>query len=100
MEFRYKARSRDGNVVEGIIQGASLDAAVASVRERGLVPITLESRSASALTTKRKGGLLDTLRTIGTVPLREKVIFFRQLGTMVRAGVTLGDSLAILTEQT
>lgn len=100
MEFRYKARARDGSIVEGVVQGASLDVAVASVRERGLVPITLESHSTSVLSAKRKGGLLDTLRTIGTVPLQEKVIFFRQLTTMVQAGVTLGDSLAILTEQT
>ncbi len=37
---------------------------------------------------------------MGSVPLRDKVIFFRQLATMIKAGVTLGNALNILVDQT
>lgn len=97
MQFKYKARSPEGKIIEGAIDGVSQDAAVLAMREQGLTPITLT----------RGGGrpqgdesLLQVLRRMGTVPLRDKVIFFRQLATMVKAGVTLGNALDILVEQT
>ncbi|NCB16928.1 MAG: type II secretion system F family protein, partial [Synergistales bacterium] len=86
MEFKFKARSPEGKIVEGVIQGDSQDAAVASMRERGMMPITL-TRSG-----REKGGesFREMLHRMGSVPLRDKVIFFRQLATMIKAGVTLG----------
>ena len=56
-------------------------------------------RSAASLK-KSEESLLDQLRKMGSVPLREKVIFFRQLSAMINAGVTLGNSLDILSGQT
>jgi len=96
MEFKYKARSPEGKIVEGVIQGDSQDAAVAVMRERGMMPITLV-RSGRG---KSGESLGDMLRRMGTVPLRDKVIFFRQLATMIKAGVTLGNALNILVDQT
>ena len=96
MEFKFKARSPEGKIVEGVIQGDSQDAAVASMRERGMMPITL-TRSG-----REKGGdsFREMLHRMGSVPLRDKVIFFRQLATMIKAGVTLGNALNILVDQT
>ncbi len=96
MEFKFKARSPEGKIVEGVIQGDSQDAAVASMRERGMMPITL-TRSG-----REKGGdsFREILHRMGSVPLRDKVIFFRQLATMIKAGVTLGNALNILVDQT
>lgn len=96
MEFKFKARSPEGKIVEGVIQGDSQDAAVATMRERGMMPITL-TRSG-----REKGGesFREILHRMGSVPLRDKVIFFRQLATMIKAGVTLGNALNILVDQT
>ena len=96
MEFKFKARSPEGKIVEGVIRGDSQDAAVASMRERGMMPITL-TRSG-----REKGGdsFREILHRMGSVPLRDKVIFFRQLATMIKAGVTLGNALNILVDQT
>ncbi len=96
MEFKFKARSPEGKIVEGVIQGDSQDAAVATMRERGMMPITL-TRSG-----REKGGesFREMLHRMGSVPLRDKVIFFRQLATMIKAGVTLGNALNILVDQT
>lgn len=96
MEFKFKARSPEGKIVEGVIQGDSQDAAVAAMRERGMMPITL------ARSGREKGGesFREILHRMGSVPLRDKVIFFRQLATMIKAGVTLGNALNILVDQT
>lgn len=96
MEFKYKARSPEGKIVEGVILGDTQDAAVATMRERGMMPITL-TRSG-----REKGGesFREMLHRMGSVPLRDKVIFFRQLATMIKAGVTLGNALDILVDQT
>ncbi|GAB1426753.1 type II secretion system F family protein [Aminivibrio sp.] len=96
MDFRYKARSPDGKIVEGIITESNQEAAVAAMRQRGMMPITMVQRGAPA----SKVSLLDQMRRMSTVSMRDKVIFFRQLATMIKAGVTLGNALNILSEQT
>ena len=95
MDFRYKARSPEGKIVEGIISESNQDAAVAVMRQRGMMPITMKQRGAAS-----QVSLLDQMRRMGTVSMRDKVIFFRQLATMIKAGVTLGNALNILSEQT
>ncbi|MEA4881906.1 MAG: type II secretion system F family protein [Synergistaceae bacterium] len=95
MDFRYKARSPDGKIVEGIITESNQDAAVAVMRQRGLMPITMQQRGSAS-----KVSLLDQMRRMSTVSMRDKVIFFRQLATMIKAGVTLGNALNILADQT
>ncbi len=95
MDFRYKARSPDGKIVEGIISESNQDAAVAVMRQRGMMPITMQQRGVAS-----QVSLLDQMRKMGTVSMRDKVIFFRQLATMIKAGVTLGNALNILSEQT
>jgi type IV pilus assembly protein PilC len=96
MEFKFKARSPEGKIVEGVIQGDTQDAAVAVMRERGMMPITLvrSGREQSGESFR------EMLHRMGSVPLRDKVVFFRQLATMVKAGVTLGNALNILVDQT
>ncbi len=96
MEFKYKARSPDGKIVEGVIAEVSQDAAVAAMRSRGLTPITLSGRGREG----RSESFGEIIRKMATVPLRDKVIFFRQLATMIKAGVTLGNALDILRDQT
>lgn len=96
MNFKYKARSADGKIVEGLLSAANQEGVVAALRQRGLFPIKIERSAASGA----EGSLLDKLKKMGTVPLRDKVIFFRQLSAMINAGVTLGNALDILSGQT
>ena len=96
MNFKFKARSSDGKIVEGALSEVSQDAAVAAIRARGLTPITLTGGGED----RNRESLGEIMRRMSTVPLRDKVIFFRQLATMVKAGVTLGNALDILAEQT
>ena len=97
MNFKYKARSSDGKIVEGTLPGESQEAVAVIMRQRGLFPIRIEK------TSSRSGNeepLLKRLRKVSTIPLKDKVVFFRQLSAMINAGVTLGNSLDILSGQT
>ena len=98
MNFKYKARSSEGSIVEGVLAGDTRDAVVLEMRQRGLFPIKVERESGSSASSSES--LLQQLKKAGTVPLKDKVIFFRQLATMINAGVTLGNSLEILAGQT
>ena len=96
MEFKYKARSPEGKISEGVLQADSQDAAVAMMREGGMMPITLEMRGGGA-----KGeSLIDRFKRMGTITMRDRAMFFRQLATMVKAGLNIGNALNILADQT
>ena len=45
MNFKYKARSSDGKIVEGTLPGESQEAVAVIMRQRGLFPIRIEKTS-------------------------------------------------------
>lgn len=116
MEYAYKARSREGKVVEGSRSAPDTAAVVEWLRRQEMTPLTVtESRSKGAptpgrpsspgrttpLATSKKGeGLLDRLNRFSTISIRDKAVFFRQLSTMMSSGLTLASALDILKDQT
>ncbi|HDQ92628.1 MAG TPA: type II secretion system F family protein [Synergistetes bacterium] len=95
MRFKYKARNPKGETVSGFMVADSQDQAAVMIRQRGLVPLSLESSARG-----EKEPLMERLRKIGTVPLKDKSVLFRQLATMISAGINLGSALDILVAQT
>jgi len=93
--YRYRARNADGKAINGIISAYSQEQVVQQLRGQGLVPIAITQDQET-----EKESLLEKMRKIGTVPLKDKAIMFRQLSTMVSAGITLGSALDILAQQT
>jgi type IV pilus assembly protein PilC len=91
-EFRYLARDRAGVFTNGTIDATDQAAATEVLGTKGLVPIKLESNKPSV-------GNIDIM-SWRKVPLIEKVIFARQLSTMINAGLPLVQSLHILSMQT
>ncbi|MCF4150382.1 type II secretion system F family protein [Dethiosulfovibrio sp. F2B] len=109
MKYRYKARASDGKIDVGVIEANDTRSVVAQIRKKGMLPVSIEEGGGSVKDKDRSSGgsrfsssegLFGRLQRIGTVPLKDKAVFFRQLATMVRAGVNLGSSLDILAEQT
>ena len=97
MNYRYKASTAEGRIVEGEIRDVRSQAeAVSWLRQRKMVPIVVNEATGSSFDSR---SLLDRLRLIATIPLKEKALLFRQLATMVSAGVTLGSSLDLLSRQ-
>lgn len=103
MKYRYRAMKRDGTLDTGIIDAADTQGVVEQLRRKGMTPLAIDGGSrkkADAPAKSSQGGFFNSLRMIGTVPLKDKAVFFRQLATMIKAGVNLGSSMEILTEQT
>ena len=95
MLYRYKARSSDGRIVYGSQQAQSNAQVLQWLRERSLYPIEVEETKERAAKS-----LKERLETVSTIKLKDKAVFFRQLATMLEAGIILGSALDMLAEQT
>jgi type IV pilus assembly protein PilC len=91
-DFVYKAIDRNGTEKKGNIQAESLEAAYGKLKSEGLTPIDVTKAN---LFNKE----LD-LSFGGGVKPRDLSVFCRQLVSMLDAGVTIIDSVAMLEEQT
>lgn len=90
-KFKYRAKDKNGRTVEGLVEAGSINQAAKILRERGLLVINLNQKGEN-LVLQIKGGL-------GRVTTQDKVNFTRQLSTMINAGLTITEALAILELQ-
>ncbi len=93
MDFRYTAIAKDGKTITGTSTAASKEALISNLSKQGLHPIIVKRDSS-------KDSFLSKLKFGHKVPLKDLVVFTRQLSTMVSAGVPLVRSLATLKDQT
>ncbi|MDR4889116.1 type II secretion system F family protein [Fredinandcohnia sp. QZ13] len=89
--FKYEGRDKFGKK-SGTISGTSKQDAVRSLHEKGIRVITINEVPETFLTKDISIGQ--------PVKLREFVIFLRQFATLIKAGVTIVDSINILAHQT
>ncbi|KXK26588.1 MAG: Type II secretion system protein F [candidate division WS6 bacterium OLB20] len=91
--FSYRATKPTGEQVAGERQAETREEIISMLHEQGLIVISIEQKI---------GFSFDNLGDIqiGGVPLTEKVIFTRQLATMLGAGLPVASALEILVEQT
>lgn len=91
MEFVYKAKDIQGNDRVGSVQSSDPHDAVAILRKKGLIVISLNSKTPTANT------FLG--RIFNRVSFSDLVIVTRQLAAMVSAGLVLSEAVDILEEQ-
>lgn len=109
MSFKYRARDASGKVVDGRTEHSSKDEVLRFMRAQELIPLSIEEVSdkknarmaggASVYIEPGKRNLWEKMKRIGTIPGRTMTMFFRQLSTMIRSGLTLTTSLDILEKQ-
>jgi type IV pilus assembly protein PilC len=92
-EFTYTARTKTGTMQKGTLTATDRAAALASLSSQSLVPLLVKEAAAG------KGLSLQLFKKGAKVKLKDKVIFSRQLATMVNAGVPITQALGILSEQ-
>lgn len=92
MEFTYNAISKDGRRESGVITAGNSAAAGHILKERGLLPTSLESEAGFSLSSQ--------LQKIGTVSLAERIGFVQNLGIMLKAGIAVSRALQIQVKQT
>ncbi|MFQ5492617.1 MAG: type II secretion system F family protein [Candidatus Dojkabacteria bacterium] len=91
--YSYKATKQTGEAVAGTRKAENREEVVKFLHDQGLIVISIEQKLGLNI------GNLNEIQ-IGGVPLKEKVIFTRQLATMLSAGLPIAGSLEILIEQT
>jgi type IV pilus assembly protein PilC len=92
LTFTYKARDMASNkIVSSTVQAESETEAGKLLMARNLVPLSITPEG-------EKNGLLDRLQN--RITTKEKVIFTRQLSTLINAGLPLSQSLHTVQEQT
>jgi len=91
-KFRYSARDTNGKVVEGEVEARDANSVADILHDRGLIVVTI-----------KEGMGVDWERlseiNIGGIPMKDKVVFMRQMATMVGAGLPLTRSLEIMVQQ-
>lgn len=88
-KFKYTVLDSKGEEKTGIME----------VENRADVAASLQGKGYTILHIDEVGVGLDMKINIGGVPLKEKVIFMRQLATMLSSGLALTQSIEILAAQ-
>lgn len=91
--FAYVGRNRSGAVKKGELTAKTRDEAVDQLRRQNVVVTSLEERSG-------KAGGFDIKNLLGSgLTDKDLVVFTRQFGTMINAGLPLVQCLEILSTQ-
>ncbi len=89
--FTYKARTRQGEVLQDSLEGADTMTIASELRQRGLLVIDIKEQGV---------GQRDILEAFKKVKLVDLVVFTRQFATMINAGLPIVRALLVLSEQT
>ncbi len=89
--FTYKARTRQGEVLQDQVEGTDTMTVAASLRQQGLLVIDVKEQGAAQK---------DILAPFKRVKLGDTVVFTRQFATMINAGLPIVRALYVLSEQT
>src|SRR3954469_6350407 len=92
MTFIYTAhKTESGEIVKAEVQAESEQSAAKLLMSQGLFPITIED--------KQKPNLLAQSGLGTRIPTKDRVIFTRQLSTLINAGLPLTQSLRTVQSQ-
>lgn len=89
--FLYKAKSKEGNVIKGKVEGSNKTLAIRTLSQMDLIVYEVEPVN----------DILNKDISIGK-PLKQKdfVVFLRQFATLIEAGILLVNAIDLLAEQT
>ena len=96
--FKYAAKDQGGRTVEGVVEASDRGNAVSELRRKNLVVLRVDEAGAFAAKGAGLGGF-KLFKPSATASATERVIFTRQLATMVGSGLALLESLEVLAEQ-
>ncbi len=93
MKFKYKAKTKEGELQVGFVEAGSRDSALSVLGAHDLFTLSLESAE--------KPGFYDGLVSyFNRVRRKDMIIFTRQLATLLEARLPLSSALKTLYEQT
>ena len=89
--FTYKARTRQGEILQDQVEGNDTMTVVSTLRQQGLLVIDVKEQGV---------GQRDLFEPFKKVKLGDIVVFTRQFATMINAGLPIVRALFVLSEQT
>jgi type IV pilus assembly protein PilC len=92
-DFAYTARNKTGLIQKDIMQALSERAVADSLRAEGLTPTLIRP-------VRKSFDIQSVINQLRPIKLLDKIIFIKNLGVMIRAGLPVSRSLKILTVQT
>jgi type IV pilus assembly protein PilC len=94
--YTYQATKQNGEIVVGEKDVSSYDELSSELNKQGLMVISIEKK-----VDVNFGGFFSKMKDfeLGDIPLEEKVIFSRQLATMLSAGLPVTQAIEILLQQ-
>lgn len=91
-KYNYEARDKNSDrIVKSIVQAETESAAAKALIEQGYVPISLKE-------VNEQGGILGKIS--GRITTKDKIVFTRQLATLIGAGLPLAQSIRTTLDQT
>jgi type IV pilus assembly protein PilC len=94
MIFSYKAKLQNGELIEDVLEAADRFAASRELRSRNLTPISINAKKNDILE------LAFLNKLFSRVKISELIIFTKNLGGMLKAGLSLSRALSVLQKQT
>ncbi len=102
-QFSYRARDAQGALVEGVLNVADRSVAIRQIEQQNCVPIRIEAMAGGAPVSANGKAAPATAAAAPTqslkIPHSQLLIFTEQLGHLIRAGMTLDESLGILEKR-
>lgn len=89
--YEYKGRNKRGEIMQGTIESPNAQAVASWMVSAGIAPTHIAVQESKF---KDQPRWLRTLQGGGSLDTRELLLFTRQMGTMVKAGVPMLESLA------
>ena len=96
MNFKYRARASDGEIVTGYLEAENQKGALDSLKSMGMIVINLNPRQQIF---KNTDNVFKRIAPHKKVPSKILMVFFRQFATMLQAGLNLATALDVITEQ-
>src|SRR3989344_2204798 len=95
MLFSYRAKSKEGEIVEGVQDAEDRFVLAHELRSHGSIPLSIQQQGASL--SDRMSGLTNILSRIS---VNEQIILTKNLSGMLKAGLSLSRALSVLKKQT
>lgn len=91
LTFQYNAKDAQGKPVKGLVQAETEGAAAKLIVAQGYTPLDIRAKGQSS-------GILS--RFTNRISSKDRIIFTRQMSTLINAGLPLTQSLRTVAEQT
>lgn len=94
MQYKFKVQKASGEIEEGVREAVDKLALSHELRKDGLTVISIEESGKSG------GKHFELPALFGRINMHDKIIFARNLGSMIKAGLSVNRSLGVMERQT